>query len=181
MSLGVVDFTPMHTAHGPGMAHTWLCMGCRKPKFTRGSRGKGTAKRCAECVAQREARRAAESPVAKLARLVAEAGAAGVSSRVLADRLRVPATDVRRLRREAKAQGHAIYTHREGVGKGGGLLLHFASQSDADAYGKALEARHFPPRPRGQNASSRRRLQPQPAADIQAAALAIAQPRKDMP
>lgn len=47
----VVDHTPMTTAGGgPGLATTWLCMGCKLPKRTSGSRGKGLAKRCAQCV-----------------------------------------------------------------------------------------------------------------------------------
>ena len=41
---------------GIGMSPNWMCMGCKQPRQPLGSKGKGPAKRCAQCVAKRHAR-----------------------------------------------------------------------------------------------------------------------------
>lgn len=40
---------------GTGLAMTWLCMGCQKPRSMLGRRGIGLKRRCAQCIAKREA------------------------------------------------------------------------------------------------------------------------------
>ncbi len=176
MPISVVDLTPMHTCNSPGMAHTWLCMGCRKPRFTQGSRGAGPAKRCADCVARREARQQAAggSRIDRLLKAVAAADSGGLDSRALAQYLGVPPTELRRLHREAVAQGHVLHTYRYGPGKGGGRLLFFRCAADRDAHARAVEARNLPPKPKGRNMGLRSTPAHQPLAEVQAAAFAIA-------
>ena len=41
---------------GIGYNPTWLCMGCGKPSPATGSRGKGVFRRCAVCLAAKEAK-----------------------------------------------------------------------------------------------------------------------------
>lgn len=40
-------------AYSVGMDHRFMCSGCNQPRPGFGSRGKGLAKRCAECLAKR--------------------------------------------------------------------------------------------------------------------------------
>ena len=47
-----------YRAVGMGMSITWQCFGCGQQRVTLGSRGAGVHKRCAVCVAARDARKA---------------------------------------------------------------------------------------------------------------------------
>ena len=40
---------------GVGMPRTWLCMGCGQPRLPAGARGVGVLKRCAPCLAKKDA------------------------------------------------------------------------------------------------------------------------------
>lgn len=41
---------------GIGMSPNFMCMGCNKQRQPLGSKGKGAAKRCVDCLAKREAK-----------------------------------------------------------------------------------------------------------------------------
>ena len=41
----------------PGLTIRFRCMGCNRDRLAGGSKGKGVLKRCAECLAAREAKR----------------------------------------------------------------------------------------------------------------------------
>lgn len=51
----VRDLTAKRNPGGGGTHATWLCMGCNTSRLNLGSRGAGVRRRCAHCVAKREA------------------------------------------------------------------------------------------------------------------------------
>lgn len=134
--------TPMASiGGGPGHAARFICMGCNTPRDPLGSRGVGALKRCSFCLERRAAR--ARMPAGKLGHfleLTLAAGPEGLSSAHLSRVLCCSVDGVAKLRHEAAALGFELPTCRSGKGKGGGALLHFASQADRDAYAARIVA-----------------------------------------
>ena len=52
---GTTDKTMTQRVAGPGVAMRWKCLHCEQVRDYLGSRGVGIKKRCAVCVAKREA------------------------------------------------------------------------------------------------------------------------------